>query len=446
MNNDNLRAYKNDLPAASNRRIKAFLLDAFVLMAVAFGLIITSMTALSNMGSYQFYAATVKTEMLACYQIEEEAKIYQFIGEGEDKYSNPRSSEAIFEDYCLMHILYTYSLDATPFTNYGIEIENPKNLPLASYETDTLAYFYVYYAADNNSYNGKENDVVPMDDNAQFFFYKQLKDNMVRNDIWVFDEQSYALPHLDSYFAIDLYKYLFVDDAYQAGLTNYNYLATGYLNLWNKQVDELIASSRFQDHYLLYKENYAKCAFLMDGAISLSYLVAFLGAYILPQFFLKDGKTLGKKVFSIRVIDDKGYKATLIQQLGRNSAIFLSMFGVMIIPTFLAGGLNAGWLYPVFEITGIGFSLFSIMVIFLFLEIVSLLVMIISKKKKALHDFITDTMCIDERYHLSPTESEEILKEQERKELKALRNDELAGEHFLDSSSFNNTERKTHDD
>ena len=151
-------------------------------------------------------------------------------------------------------------------------------------------------------------------------------------------------------------------------------------------------------------------------------------------------------MFSIRVIDDKGYKATLTQQLGRNSVIFLSMFGVMIIPTFLAGGLNAGWLYPVFEITGIGFSLFSIMVIFLFLEIVSLLVMIISKKKKALHDLITDTMCIDERYHLSPTESEEILKEQERKELEALRNDELAGEHFLDSSSFNNTERKTHDD
>ena len=418
-----LKKYENAAVATGTRRLAAIAIDALILCVVSFILLISYMAIVPNFKTYQTRKDTLTTEMNICYQMEEEAKIYQFEGEGENKYSKPRPMEDTFQDYCLMHILLAYEKDAKPFENYGVVIKNENNLPVASFETDNLAYFYVNYVPKYNNYNGQENDIVIMDKDPKLFFMDAYKKNAVKIDMWNYDNENYSLPYLDSDFAVDLYKYLFEDSSYQVGLTNYNYLAKNYMNLWSVQVQELLASSRFSTHYQIYKENYEICSRFIIVGVALIYLISFLLVIVLPQPFFKGDKTIGKKLMKVTVIDERGYETQVYQKVLRNFFLFFSYFPFMLIPCFLSGGYSSGWTYPIFEIGSIGVSLYTIMIVLGVISLISLLVMAISGKKKAFHDLILKTACIDDRYVMTQEEAAQLKKEEEEKQLSAKKAD-----------------------
>ncbi len=437
MRRDYLRPYKDDVLATSSQRIFAFLVDGVIVMLISFLLMLLSMGIISNTKAYQSKIVPLNNAMIECYKIEEEARIYQFIGEGENKYNNHRPMEEIFKDYCLMHILLSYENDPKAFSDNATTIKNENNLPLASYETDQLAYFYVKYAPLYNSYNGTNNDVVDFKNySPEAYFYRAYKDNAVDIEMWIFDEENYTIPYLKSNFAFDLYKYLFVDQSYQAGLTRYNLLGTNFKNLWEVQVDQLINSSRFEENYQIYKENYASLSYIVDIGTFSSYLVAFCIGYLLPQFIFKDMQTFGKKIFKTKVVDTKGYKALPWQSIIRNILAFFLFYCTCIVSCFLSGGNNAGWMYPLFEIGGYGFSPFSFMVISVFAAMISLIVLVANKKKKAIHDLVSDTVVIDMNYHIDTPIDVEATTIVEKE------NTETA---YFDSSSFNNSERNNKD-
>ena len=427
----------NDTPISIVKRFKAIAIDSFIMIVISVLLVILSMEVISNTSKFKTYNEILEQEMLECYRIEEEAKIYEFIGDGDSKYQSPRKQEEIFEDYCLKHILYSFEKNAEPFKQYNIQISNPNNLPIASYDNDNLAYFYVNYAAKYNNYNGLSNDIADMEDNPKFHYYKEYKKNAVKIDMWIFDENDYSLPYLDGYFAVDLYKYLFEDSSYQAGLTNYNYLATNYNNLWEVEVEQLINSSRFKNHYNIYKDNYKKCSYLVDAAVVSSYSLTFLLVWVLPQFIFKGSKTIGKKIIGISIKNTYGYNPSFIQIVIRNVFSYFNMSCLLIFTCFLSGGINSGWMYPVIEIHNIGISLFSILIILFIMSIVSFCVSILNNKKKSIHDFIVGTICVDDRSYLDIDTRLQMMNDNKNED-----NIIINQTTYFDSSSFNNFERK----
>lgn len=439
-----LQKYKEDIPVNGLRRGGAFLLDFLIFVIVSFLFILIGTSILNSTSFYSERIEILNSSMLECYKIEEEAKIYEFIGEGDEKYKHPRSQEEIFEEYCLRHILYSYNMDPEPFNKYNVEIKNPNNLEPASYQNDNLAYFYVEYVPLHNENN---NIVDYQGDDPKLFFYKQFKNNSVDLSMWVFDEENYELPYLDGYFAIDLYKYLFENDDHQAGLTNYNLLAVSYQKLWEQEVEQLINSKNFNAHYQIYKENYATLSYIVDAVCFISYLLTFSLVWLLPQFIFKDGQTFGKRILNIRVIDKEGYPLMVRQKIIRNVISFFLLYGIMMVPCFLAGGLNSGWMYPLFEINGIGFSPFTFMAIFMIIDIVSFVIILGSRKKVGFDDMIADTICIDYRYHVDVIESKKIIIDENKKNKQKETidtNKKIMYEEkgYFDSSCFDNKDKE----
>ena len=161
---------------------------------------------------------------------------------------------------------------------------------------------------------------------------------------------------------------------------------------------------------------------------------------MLPQFIFKNGKTVGKKINKITVIDSDGYIMSNWQIILRNILLFFEMSGILIFACFLAGGNNAGWMYPFITINNIGISLFTILICLLFLATFSLIISIFTKKKKTLHDLLCKTHCIDDRYQISSENKNSLLEEEYKKNSSEI---DLEKEStYFDSSSFNNFERK----
>ena len=96
----NLQPYKNELPASSGRRVSAYCIDAVLLIVVSFLLMLISFGVLNNASFYKEKENKVNEEMIACYEIEESAKIYEFVDNENHKYQTPRDQELTFKDYC----------------------------------------------------------------------------------------------------------------------------------------------------------------------------------------------------------------------------------------------------------------------------------------------------------------------------------------------------------
>ena len=86
----------NDTPISIVKRFKAIAIDSFIMIVISVLLVILSMEVISNTSKFKTYNEILEQEMLECYRIEEEAKIYEFIGGGDSKYQSPRKQEEIF--------------------------------------------------------------------------------------------------------------------------------------------------------------------------------------------------------------------------------------------------------------------------------------------------------------------------------------------------------------
>ena len=439
-----LAKYKNDTLATVTRRFCAIAIDTLILIVISFCAIIASYAIVENVDSYKTSFTALNEEMKTCYELQEEARVYEYIGDDDSRFSNPRQQKDIFIDYCLSHILYSKQKDPEPFNTYNVTIENPNNLSVASYETDNLAYFYVNFVPKYNKYDGNDYDLVEYQGDPRLVFYTEYKKEAILSSMWVFNESTLELPYLKGTDAIDLYKYLFVDDSYQAGLTMYNYLSVNFQKIWRVECDLLINSQRYLDHYEIYKQNYANCSYIIDLTIFIDYIISFALVMILPQLIFKNCRTFGKKLLKISVVDKRGYDLQIWQIIVRNIFYFLVMFGSLVASCFLAGGTGSGWMFPLFEIAGVGISLFTIMVAILLIGIISFVISIFTPKKSAIHDFICQTMCIDDRYHADEEQSYSLQKEIEDKEVQNEKFIDIEAEtpKYFDSSSFNNTERE----
>lgn len=434
--------YKNEVPATFGRRAEASLIDSLIIVVLSFLLIIGGVEILGITPFYQTWNNNLNEARIACYKIEEEAKLYEFTDNEDGQYLNLVQPEDTFEDYALRQILVVYEKDKENFlalTNQT-EILNPKGLTPASYETDNLAYFFSTYVPDHNNYQGIEYDLIDMKGKSgPEFYYQILNDNAVDTTMYVLDYENYSLPYLKTEFAANLYRYLFLDQSnFQVGLTSYNLLAKNYQNMWNLAVDELIDSSRYQEHYQIYMENYAYSSYGVDVVCVLAYFISFLAAFVLPNIIFKTSTSWGKYLLKMSAVRNDSENPTFLNYLLKHLVNFFSYAPLLLISCFFGGGLDTGWMYPIFEIGEVGFSLFNITAILLVLPIVSVILLLARSKKQSLSDLASSLTIVDIRYYVDPEEfTEEKKKEIEEKDKDKIVNVEKT---YFDSSCFNSKE------
>ena len=87
--------------------------------------------------------------------------MYTYI-EDENNEKTVEDLDITFARYAYRHIIYAYEKDPSSFLEYNITIKPYEDFTYeaATFYTDQLAYFYVYYVPLYNEYNGQTNDIV----------------------------------------------------------------------------------------------------------------------------------------------------------------------------------------------------------------------------------------------------------------------------------------------
>lgn len=438
--------YRNEGYLSSARRIYSSLLDALLMVVVSFCLLLASNAIVGNIPAYSNQIDAINSLRIDMYQIQEETKLFEFETKdnGEKDYDKLVSQNDVFKKYVLSNVLYSYDLNKDSWdAKYVKETDNPYVLKdryavePSTYSNDYLAYFFTYYAEKNN----EDNNLFSLTNNETYIaHYKTLLKNYSKGADWEYYEGEETLPSLKMDYAYTLYRYVFFEEGGQSGLNSYNFLISQYQGVFEYAEDVLFHSTRYQNIYQQYKDHYASCSRIVSLFSFVSYVVTFLLCYLLPTLLFKEGQSIGLFVFKAAVINKDGLEVSKGEILLRNLVSFFSFFPVMLFSCFFAGGLNSGWMYPLFSINGLGVSFFNITVVLFVVSIVNTFFMLIRKDKRSLTELASSTVVIDKRYYQDHRSLEEK-KQEEEKENEATKNVILDTPYF-DSTSFNNTERK----
>ena len=438
--------YRNEGYLPLPRRLYSSLLDGFLMVVLSFCLLLGSNAIVSALPYYKGEMETINVSRKQMYQIQEETKLFEFASndDGSKNYDSLLSQNDLFQKYVLSHVLYTYDLNKEEWdSTYTKETDNPYTrqseygVSSASYSNDLLAYFFVTYAKSNN----ENNNLFSLSEGESYeSHYKTLLKNNSKGAEWEYYEGSDQLPSLKMSVAYSVYRYTFYNEGGQSGLNSYNYLISQYQGVLEEAENILFNSARYQASYQTYKASYASCSYIVSLFSFISYVVTFLLLIVLPSLLFKDGQTIGIYALKGAIINKEGLEASKKEILIRTIYCFFSCFPVMLFSCFFAGGLNSGWMYPLFTIAGQGVSLFNITVISFIFPIANFITSLIRGDRRGLGELMSQTLIIDKRYyqdHSSIQEKEET-KEQERKETEKV----ILDTPYFDSTSFNNTERK----
>lgn len=429
-----LSRYKDEPLAYGTRRFFSGILDALFLIILTTPLLILSSTILTVTPTYASKLASINEDRVSCYKIEEEAGIYEFSDNGNGQYENPVSIDSLIEKYALSHILLSYDKDPDAFKAYNVEPVNSLNVTKASYESDQLSSFYTVYSANHNVV-----DFAGVD--PKLYFIRELKSSSPKTDYWVNDEASLAFPYLKGSFACDLYRYLLLGEtSFQTGLTDYNYLASGFHAVWEKEANLLFLSPEYKAPYQSYLSTYQECAYILDGVSVATGLLAYVLLFGAAALIFKNGQTFGNKIFHLYPLDKDGYEPSVPMIIVRGLVGLLSFAPVLVGAAFLAYGSSSGLFYPLISIGSGGLSLIHILSFLIVISIINLIMSGVNSTKRTLTDYASGMVVVDYRL-FNPALKNEILLEKEKKDPSdAVPASSSAP--VLDSTTFDNAERK----
>ena len=438
--------YRNEGYLPLSRRLYSSLFDALLMAVLSFCLLLGSNAIVSCLPYYKGQMETISSSRKEMYLIQEETKLFEFKTkeDGSKDYENLLSQNDLFQKYALSNILYTYDLHKEEWeAKYTKESDNPcskqsqYNVESASYSNDLIAYFYVTYAQSNN----ENNNLFALSEGESYeSHYKTVLKNNSKGAEWDYYDGSSQLPSLKLATAYSLYRYTFFNEGGQSGLNVYNFLISQYQGVLEEAENILFNSTRYQAPYQTYKASYASCSYIVSLFSFLSYLLTFLLLILLPSLLFKEGQTIGLYLFKGALINKEGLEASKKEILLRCLYSFFSCFPVMLFSCFFAGGLNSGWMYPLFSIAGKGISLFNLTVLSFLFPIANFITSLIRGDRRGLGELLSQTTIVDKRYYQehSSVEEKQETKAKEEKESEKV----ILDTPYFDSTSFNNTERE----
>jgi len=419
-------AYINNNLCLNTKRFFAHVFDAIVLIILHVILLLSSMAVFQTTDDYKTAYNNINSAANGCYALYEKSKLAEFTGVGEDKYNNPIEYKTLVNNYIFRHILLSYDNDPSLFIKEGINIDNPDKLEKASYENDNIAFFFSNYVENNNTFEGKENDIVDLKGKTtKAFFYEKFKTYYENyENYWLLDEVDYALPILNKTTAFDTYYYMKVDTGYIAGKNSYEYLYSSFGNYYNYEDSLLNNSSRYQVHYKVYEENYAHCSYVVVGCVFLSYIVSYLLGIILPQLIShKKHQTIGKKIFKIAPANKKYDYLEWHNLLRKMLLQGITYLGAALFSSFLVGGTSSGLYITLFKIGSLNVSCMVLLAMCAIISLISGLSSLIRKDNASLVDLASGVLVVDISYQ----DIKKIIKNENEQQTKEI----------VDSSIFN---------
>lgn len=449
MGKEYVSPYRNEGALPISRRLYSSLVDSLLMIVVSFCLLLASSAITSNTPFYEEQIEIINSKREEMYRLEEETKLFEFDknSDGSTNYNSLSDQNLVFKKYALSHILYSYDLNKDEWNaKYLLETDNPYSkqeeyeVEPASFANDYLGYFYTEFAKNNN----QNNNLFALESGETYItHFKKVLRNNSKGAEWVYFDNSDALPALSMDYAYTLYRYTFFNEGGQNGLLSYNYLISQYQGVYNEATNILFHSDRYQNLYTEYKDAYGSCSRIVSLFSFLSYIVTFLLCYTLPTLLFKRGQSLGLLLFHGATLQQDGLEVSKGQVLLRNLVSFFTFFPIMLFSCYFAGGLNSGWMYPLFTIGETGISLFNITVISFIFPLINTIMMIANKERRSLTERVSGTIVIDTKYHEEHPETVITKPKEEKKEEKV---EPVAIDRpYFDSSCFDNTERKKDD-
>ncbi len=440
MKENELKIYKEGY-LKSSKRIYASLLDSLILVVVTFLLLFVTNQIVKNTSSYKEKISGLRSYQTEIYRLIDETNLYVFNEDdnGNKDYENRLSQVDIYKRYALSNVLHSYNTfkedwDKTYPNEEEIllNLKDKYKITEASYETDYLAYFFVTYAKSHN-----ENNELFILKNAETYesHYVSLIKNNADKVEWEYFEND-ALPALKITFAHNLYKYIENSDTSTDAKNAYDYLMNSYVSIFKNASSCLTNSKAYQDLYVEYSKCYKDLSMIIDGFCIIDYVIGYLLAFVLPVIVLKKGRTIGLLAFGGALINKERLEASSKENVIYLVSKFFSFFPIMFFSCFFAGGINSGWLYPVFYIGRFGVSLFSFTIIMFIFPLIDLFMTLLKSNKQDLALLISNTVIIDIKYFVNNKDEKQVMDDKNKNESQV--NEDKP---YFDSTTFNNSER-----
>lgn len=367
-------SYNSDFKAPFSKKFASDAIDLVLIFILSTLLAFVGYFSFTNTSYYHNQVSYVNEQVDAINDLAIEAKLAILDEEG-----NIEDNVALFNTYLDSHILLSYSLNSNVFNENGIDQtiidEHIKNQSIASYENDSLAFFYVHYL---DEFNGKTTieekkiefiDLLSKQENAEELY--NLKEDF---------------PSLKVEVAIEVFNYLYLSSNV---IEAYEQLGNIFINILNNSISVF---QTLPDVIALYDEYdlaYASILDIINVILVIAFTVSYLFIYLLPTFFMQDAQSIGRRVNKVIIANKEGKKVKVTNLIIRYIFTFINYFFIVFFVAFFISGVQS-LMYA-------SFPFFVFPLVSFILCLINVLITLFSKKINSLTDIISGSIYLSAR-------------------------------------------------
>lgn len=374
-------------PAPFNKKLKAYFIDFGSIILLSLLICIISISIFINSTYYKKQDQTINNQIDIMLKLTKEANLSD-----EDENGNILDLNDLYKKYAIGHILLSFNIDPTSFTNSNYtDIKNheqikDKYFPI-DVKTDYLANIYYNYFP---NLNGEFNQ--PKYTDASTYFKEVL--TTVNKDLSCFN-MNLTYPTLKGEFAVSLYEYIVLEKKVdnQKGLDNNTLFADIFTKTFSYNSEQFQKLTFYQKEYNIYYSSYQSLAYITNLIYVLSYTISFVILTIFVSIMNKNHITLGYKLTSLKLHSIRDKKIKFYQIVLKFLFEYLISFSSIFIISLLIGG-NA-LTFPLFNISTFNINLFSFTILSFILLSANILTSYIKKDKRSLSELLSNTIYID---------------------------------------------------
>ena len=374
--------YKNSPVVTLRKKILPYLLDYFLTLILSLLLYV----GVNAIGETLPYFKNIQSEassiQLDLYSLVNDSGIRH---QGEDGFLV--TSEYKLEKMIKEEVLYSLKINNNANSNSAI-YDGFEALDLNNKEHNNgIYYYFINYKVNNLNLYNEEYKV--KDYGIDFYLNEivKLKENNYFEQGLYVNDLNYPLIKYDIAIAIDEY---YRNSNYKIGSDYYNEIYSLYYSGINKAMNDLIYGntsyiSLNNKHNVLVNDMLN----FRGNALLISYVLSVIIIYLIFPLILKEGRTIGLRVFKLVSIDINGNKVSILNNLIRMIVSIFSVFSLLIIDIFLLFGTQAMYF---FNINLLGFiNIFVLSLISLIFNLISIAFTFINKNR---HQNIEETLAM----------------------------------------------------
>ena len=374
--------YKNSPVVTLRKKILPYLLDYFLTLILSLLLYV----GVNAIGETLPYFKNIQSEassiQLDLYSLVNDSGIRH---QGEDGFLV--TSEYKLEKMIKEEVLYSLKINNNANSNSAI-YDGFEALDLNNKEHNNgIYYYFINYKVNNLNLYNEEYKV--KDYGIDFYLNEivKLKENNYFEQGLYVNDLNYPLIKYDIAIAIDEY---YRNSNYKIGSDYYNEIYSLYYSGINKAMNDLIyGNTSYISLNNKHNELVNDMLNFRGNALLISYVLSVVIIYLIFPLILKEGRTIGLRVFKLVSIDINGNKVSILNNLIRMIVSIFSVFSLLIIDIFLLFGTQAMYF---FNINLLGFiNIFVLSLISLIFNLISIAFTFINKNK---HQNIEETLAM----------------------------------------------------